>query len=80
MLARSAFSIQAARSSPRRGRLFIGTHNETLPVAAMRVSNPDYRIAVAVGADRGFSKSNETELRFLLVRAPALRVSGSMQI
>jgi hypothetical protein len=25
------------------GRLFIGAHNETLLVAAVRVSNPDYR-------------------------------------
>jgi hypothetical protein len=62
------------------GRLFIGAHNETLLVAAMRVSNPDYRIAVAVGDDRGFSKGNEPALRFLLVRALALRVCGSMQI
>jgi hypothetical protein len=36
--------------------------------------------AVAVGDDRGFSKSNETALRFLLVRVLALHVSGSMQI
>jgi hypothetical protein len=41
---------------------------------------PDYRLAVALGDDRGFSKSNETALRFLLVRALDLRVSGSMQI
>jgi hypothetical protein len=26
----------------KRGQLFIRTHNETLSVAAMRVSNPDY--------------------------------------
>jgi hypothetical protein len=62
------------------GRLFIGPHNKTLPVAAMCVSNPGYRISVAAGGDRGFSKSNETALRSLLVRALDLRVSGSMQI
>jgi hypothetical protein len=72
MLARPAFSIQAARSSPRRSQFFIGTHNETLPVAAMRVSNPGYRISVTAGGDRGFSKNNETALRFLLVQALAL--------
>jgi hypothetical protein len=49
-------------------------------MVAVPVSNPDYRIPVAVGGDRGFSKRNETALRFLLVQAPALRVSGSMQI
>jgi len=26
----------------KRSQLFIGTHNETLSVAAMRVRNPDY--------------------------------------
>jgi hypothetical protein len=35
---------------------------------------------VAAGGDRGSFKSNETALRFLLVQALALRVSGSMQI
>jgi len=45
-------------------------------MVAVCVSNPDYRIAVAVGDDRGFSKNNETALRFLLVRAPALRAFG----
>ena len=80
MLARSAFSIQAARSSPRRGRLFIGTHNETLPVAAMRVSNPDYRISEAVGGDRGSLKGwREIALRLLKLLLD-LRVFGSAQI
>jgi len=49
-------------------------------IVAVRVSNPDYRIAVAVVDDGGFFKSNETVLRFLLVQPLDLHVSGSMQI
>ena len=54
--------------------------SETPSIVAVCVSNPDYRISVAAGGDRGFPKSNEIALRFLLVQALALRVSGSMQI
>jgi hypothetical protein len=28
-------------ASEKRGQLFIGTHNETLPITAMSVGNPD---------------------------------------
>ena len=48
-----------------RGRLFefhkcsqlvVGVNNETPSIVAVRVSNPDYRISVAAGADRGSLK------------------------
>jgi hypothetical protein len=35
---------------PKRNQLFIGLHNETFPVAAVRVSNPD-RSPVGINAE-----------------------------
>ena len=39
---------------PERSQLFIRLRNETPWIVAARVSNEDYRISVASGADRGF--------------------------
>ncbi|PYK09193.1 MAG: hypothetical protein DME65_12575 [Verrucomicrobia bacterium] len=68
MLVRCAFSIQACAALPRigearpfardsfkfqkRSQFVIGGRNETLSVAVMRISNPDYRISVALGTGR----------------------------
>ena len=35
---------------PKRGQLFVGIHNETLSVAAMRVSDPDRSPATRINA------------------------------
>ena len=40
----------------KRSQLVIGVSNEAPSIVAVRVSNPDYRISVAAGADRGSLK------------------------
>jgi len=42
----------------KRSQFFIGARNETPLIVAVRISNEDYRISVAAGADRGFFKSS----------------------
>ncbi len=46
-------SAVAASSSRNARRFLIGVRNEGPSIVAVRVSNPDYRISVAAGADRG---------------------------
>ena len=63
----------------KRSQFVIGVSNETPSIVAVRVSNPDYRISVAAGADPGLFKSNETALR-LPVQVLGLRVFDSLRI
>jgi hypothetical protein len=43
----------------KRSQFVIGVRNETPSIVAVRVSNPDYRISVAAGADRGILKATK---------------------
>jgi len=43
----------------KRSQLVVGVSNETPSIVAVRVSNPDYRISVAAGADRGLLKATK---------------------
>src|SRR5437764_15403694 len=49
----------------KRHQVFIGVRNETPSIVAVRVSNEDYRISVAAGADRGHvNEQRETRAPF----------------
>jgi hypothetical protein len=61
-------------------RFLIGVRNETPSIVAVRVSNPDYRISVAAGADRGSLKARRKIALRLLMLLLDLRVFGSRQI
>jgi len=40
----------------KRCQFLLRSHNETLPILALPVNNPDYSSFVAAGADRAFLK------------------------
>jgi hypothetical protein len=71
----------AGASSSRNARRFlIGVRNETPSIVAVRVSNPDYRISVAAGADHGLHRRSGKAAFRLLVQALDPRVFDSQQI
>jgi hypothetical protein len=63
----------------KRSQLFAGVHNETLCAVAMCVCNPDYRISVAAGVDRGSLKTQSKTALRSLVQVLGLPVFDSQQ-
>ena len=64
----------------KRSQFFIGVRNETPWIVAVRVTNPDYRISVAAGADRAFLNEPPKTASRLVVQVLDLRVFDSQQI